>query len=309
MEIRLLADGYRDNEQLYFDFIHDQIHESKEYFSNETVNIKEAPDFPIYMGRGSKEVVERNFFEAFRIISESYLQEDQDLIMYGNFWHSLLVTYKRDYILEKYPQVKNSYREFKNIVLKHFDWENYIYKCVLASQYITDNVNSEEERERYYKLIVNNLDLFNYIIKYPVFRNDKFLLNILDIVDELGISEFAKAKIKGREDLGDDERYGRRVIFELNKSYPVVMAPMLSKEELKKYFIIYLNYYADVTKLIPKEKLPKELLVSNEMEIEQSEEMVYANVGTGEEMPSSVAEDFADDKKKNKLHKLFKLWQ
>ena len=34
---------------------------------------------------------------------------------------------------------------FNNIVLKNFDWENYIYKCVLGAQYINDNVTDEKQ--------------------------------------------------------------------------------------------------------------------------------------------------------------------
>lgn len=59
------------------------------------------------------------------------------------------------------------------------------------------------------------------LIKYEIFRNDKFMLNVLDIIDELNLSEVLKTKIKGRDDLGKDERVGRRVIFEFNKSYPI----------------------------------------------------------------------------------------
>jgi hypothetical protein len=48
-----------------------------------------------------------------------------------------------------------------------------------------------------------------------------------------------KSKITGRENLGQDERVGRRVLFESNKSYPVVMSPMMEEEELKEFFLIY----------------------------------------------------------------------
>lgn len=34
-----------------------------------------------------------------------------------------------------------------------------------------------------------------------------------------------------------DLRYGRQVILELNKSYPVIMAPSLSKNDLKKLVV------------------------------------------------------------------------
>ena len=57
-------------------------------------------------------------------------------------------------------------------------------------------------------------------IYIDILRFDKFLLNILDIIDELDLSKVMKAKIKDRPDLGKDERIGRRVIFEFNKSYP-----------------------------------------------------------------------------------------
>ena len=97
--------------------------------------------------------------------------------------------------------------------------------------------------------------MYNYIIKYEIFRNEKFLLNILDIIDELDLAKVMKAKIKDRPDLGKDERVGRRVIFEFNKSYPVVLSPMLDKESLKEPFLEYLSYYYDISKI--KEKVIK----------------------------------------------------
>lgn len=278
MEIKLLAKGYKENEQLYLDFLNDDVNHNNDYFSNETVYISEAPDFPIYMGKGSKDDNKKAFLTAFQVLSESYLNNERDIIMDETFWHSLLVTYKREYILHKYPQVKNSIKEFKNIVLKKFDWENYIYKCIIAAQYVNDNIFDDEKRQKYYELIIDNLDVFNYIIKYSIFRNDKFLINILDIIDELGISDLAKAKIKDREDLGEDERYGRRVIFELNKSYPVVMAPMLEKDELKEYFLTYLNYYYDVTKIVPENELPVEIIQKNVNEQDNRLEFDYTNI-------------------------------
>ncbi|EQK46756.1 hypothetical protein C671_1416 [[Clostridium] bifermentans ATCC 19299] len=137
---------------------------------------------------------------------------------------------------------------FKRVVTKKFNWENYIYKCVLGAQYVNDNIK-ESEREKYYQLIIDNLDLYNYIIKYEIFRNDKFLINILKIIDEYELTKILKAKIKGRNDLGKDERVGRRVIFEFNKSYPIVMSPMLDKENLEPIFFEYLSYFYDIKEL------------------------------------------------------------
>ena len=110
------------------------------------------------------------------------------------------------------------------------------------TNHINDNVEDEEQRNRYYDLIIENLDLYNYIIKYEIFRNDRFLINLLDVTDELGLSKVLKAKIKGRDDLGKDERVGRRVIYEFNKSYPIIMSPMMDKDEFKEVFLEYLSF-------------------------------------------------------------------
>ena len=249
MEIRLLKKGYTNNEQFYKDFLEGQLINKEEYFSGEAVYIDEAPDFPIYLNTKKDDERSKLFCQVFDVMSKSYIHTDREIHFNGLFWHSLLTVYKRDFLLEQYPQIADDIKEFNNIVLKPFDWENYIYKCVLGAQYVNDNVEDENQRERYYKLIVENLDLYNYIIKYEIFRNDKFLLNVLDITDKYGLAKVLKAKIKDRPDLGKDERYGRRVIFEFNKSYPVVMSPMLSKEELEPLFFEYLSYYYDIDTL------------------------------------------------------------
>ena len=242
MEIRFLKSSYIKGEQVYNDFLNNTIGSLEEHYDDKIANINSVPDFPIYINV-SENVRAPLFVEAINIISNHYLDMDREYSLDGQFWHSLLLLKKRDYILEKYPAVKESESNFKNVVVKKFDWENYIYKCVLAAQYVNDNVADPEKREFYYNLIANNLDVYNYIIKYEIFRNDKFLLNVLDIIHDNDLSEILKAKIKDRPDLGKDERVGRRVIFELNKSYPVVLAPTLDKEELEVLFLENLKKY------------------------------------------------------------------
>ena len=246
MEIRLLKSGYKKSEQFYKDFLDDNIKNNDDYFSGEVVNIDVAPDFPIYMCVGYDKCRDKMFKEAFEIMSKYYLKIDRDIHFDELFWHSFLCVYKREYLLETYPEIKEGINKFRNIVIKKFDWENYIYKCLLGAQYINDNVEDEEQRNRYYDLIIENLDLYNYIIKYEIFRNDRFLINLLDVTDELGLSKVLKAKIKGRDDLGKDERVGRRVIYEFNKSYPIVMSPMMDKDEFKEVFLEYLSYYYEM---------------------------------------------------------------
>ena len=242
MEIRFLKSSYIKGEQVYNDFLNNTIGSLEEHYDDKIANINSAPDFPIYINV-SENLRAPLFVEAINIISNHYLDMDREYSLDGQFWHSLLLLKKRDYILEKYPAVKESESNFKNVVVKKFDWENYIYKCVLAAQYVNDNVDDVDKREFYYNLIANNLDVYNYIIKYEIFRNDKFLLNVLDIIHDNDLSEILKAKIKNRPDLGKDERVGRRVIFELNKSYPVVLAPTLDKEELEVLFLENLKKY------------------------------------------------------------------
>jgi hypothetical protein len=249
MEVRLLKKGYKNNEQFYKDFLEDQIKNKEEYFSDEVVYINEAPNFPIYMAQQNESERNELFLEAFEVLSRSYLNTARDIHFEEIFWHSLLTVSKRDFLLDQYPQIADGINQFNNIVLKDFNWESYIYKCVLGAQYINDLITDSTERHRYYQLLIDNLDMYNYIIKYEIFRNDRFLLNILDIIDQLNLSKVMKSKITGRDNLGKDERVGRRVLFEFNKSYPVLMSPMMEKEELKEFFLLYLSYYYDMSQL------------------------------------------------------------
>lgn len=251
MEVRLLKKSVIKTEEFYNDFLEGNIELKDEYFDGDkVVYIDEAPDFPIYMA--IKDVEERNklFKEAFDIISKYYIKTDRDIHFDEMFWYSLFCTKKREYLLETYPQISESIDKFQNVVLKKFDWENYVYKCIMAAEYITDATDDKTEQDRYFDIILNNLDLYNYILKSEIFRNGKFLINVLDIIDEdERLSPILKAKIKDRPDLGKDERYGRRVIFELNKSYPIIMSPTMEKDELKELFMKYLGYYYDLSKL------------------------------------------------------------
>lgn len=242
MEIRILSSEYLKSDQLYIDFCNNKIGSEVEHFSGESYMIDHAPDFPIYLNLKQEERLE-HYLLAFNAMIDVYLKTPREAHLESDFWYSLNLLYKRNYLIEQYPGILEDQKQFNNIVLKKFDWENYIYKCVIGAQYVLDNTTTEIERAKYFELIVNNLDVYNYIIKYEIFRNDQFLINILDIIDEYGLSEVLKAKVTGRDDLGKDERVGRRVIFELNKSYPVVLAPTLTKKELEAFFFDHLAEY------------------------------------------------------------------
>ena len=248
MEIKLLKSGYK-NEKFYQDFLDDKVN-TDEYISDESVNINSIPDIPVYLGNFKKssddELKIEEFSTMIDILINDFLDLNEDIYMDELFWHSYLCLYKRDYLLNKYPEIKEGFNKFKLVVMKDFDWENYLYKAVLAAKYIVEP-GEEANKDKYARLIMENLDIYNYIIKYNVSKNGNFVKNILDIIDETGLSKLLKSKIKdsSRTDLGKDERYGRRVMFEFNKSYPVVLSPMLDKEELKKYVFKFLSYYYD----------------------------------------------------------------
>lgn len=247
MKIRLLKTGYKKEEELYTSFLRGNI--DALFFSEEVIDISFAPDFPIYMGKGTELEKKSDFLAAFKAIANCYAKLDREIHFDERFWHSLFISEKRDYLMKKYPQIADSYRDFSNIVIKNFDWENYVYKCVLAVEYIEDSSENESTKEKYYELIVDNLDVFNYIIKYPIFRNGEFLLKILTVIDNLNIGDIFKAKIIDRPELGKDERYGRRVILELNKAYPVLMSPMLEVEDLEQEVIKALGMYYDISQI------------------------------------------------------------
>ena len=88
--------------------------------------------------------------------------------MSERFWHSWLCLYQRERLLEKYPKLKRAI-QLLNVVIKNFDWENYIYKGLLIAQYVQENA-APDKYEHYYSVILDNLDVFNYIIKYADFQ-------------------------------------------------------------------------------------------------------------------------------------------
>lgn len=243
MEIKLLEENY-DKRKVYEDFVSGEISLKSEYVSEDFVIISSDKDFPIYLSREHNSL--ENFKEAIQTLKTDYIDTARDIHMNRRFWHSLFVLYKRDYIVQKYPEVLISQKNFENIVLKKFDWENYVYKCTLAAEYMQRaKFENKEQEEEFIKIIYNNLDIYNYIIKYNIFRNAEFILNFLTVINDEGLGDIMKKRIPYREDLGKDERYGRRVIFELNKKYPIVMVPFLDKNELKEEILDALALYEE----------------------------------------------------------------
>jgi hypothetical protein len=243
MEIKLLKSTYKKDEEFYRQFLSNKLDENSQYVSSKVIKIESIPSFPFYFGTKDDKKREESLMEAVQIIDKYYFDSSADIVESELFWHSLLCLYHRNYLLEHYPEIKDDYKSFKNIVIKNFDWQNYIYKSVLCVKYVTQYTDDKNMQEYYYKLISNNFDLFNYIIKYRIFRNGPFLIKILNIIDEENLGIKLKSKIKNEKEKGLDKRIGRQIIYEFNKSYPIILSPMLDEKDLKKYFMKFLKYY------------------------------------------------------------------
>lgn len=141
--------------------------------------------------------------------------------------------------------------------------ESYFYHFLKPVSEELTRILEELERAIYQSprfMITHSRTLIEAIMEKVMIH--EHLENIPDIIDELDLSVLLKSKIKGREDLGDDERYGRRVMFEFNKSYPIIMTPMLEKEQLKDVFLEFLGYYYDVSEI--RQKINYSDLTTNE---------------------------------------------
>lgn len=240
MRINLIKEELVGEHEKLFEAL--KAREFTDIVSEDFVEIPDVRPFPIYMHKLTPQKRDEYFKEAFRILQEDYIHLKRDIILDHRFWISLYFFEFRDYLIKMYPKSIKSLGEFKNIVTKKFDWENYIFKSIIAVEYIND-FREENQFEHYYDLILNNFDLFNYTIKYSLTRNGHFLLSILDIIDNNNLTEEMKKGIRHRSDLGRDERYGRRVIYEFNKNYPVMMFPEMNLEILEFYFLEFYKLY------------------------------------------------------------------
>lgn len=243
MKIYLLKDGYKTNEGIYRAFLDNELAKDG-YISDsfyEVNNSLKDLNLNIYLGKITGEEKTEDFAQLVKNIYENIIDMDREIYMDERFWHSYLLQCQREYILDKYPKVKEDYKDFKNIVIKKFDWENYIYKATLLAVFIRENsAGTIEDVEKYAAYAIENMDVFNYMLKYESLRTGKFVLNILEIIHEENLVKVSAAKI---DYMTKDERYGRRVLFEMNKNYPILMFPTMEKEDLKRYYIKYLNIY------------------------------------------------------------------
>ena len=95
MQISLLIDSYKNDEQFYQVFLKDALWKS-EYLSNDVINIpEELPEFPIFFAIRDKDVREIEYSKMIKIVADHVIQLDRDIVMDENFWHSIVVQLSR----------------------------------------------------------------------------------------------------------------------------------------------------------------------------------------------------------------------
>lgn len=241
MEIRLLLDDYVKAEQFFLDFKSNRINSLTNIFSERYVEIYAIAPFPFYLKENNETERTQLYLEAFRIYKEHYYALNRDITMNHVFWITLFSVHCREYLLRNYPQIVKNQNNFYNILLKSFNWENYIYKIALITQFVCSSV-SEEEQEEYVTLISNNMDVFNYLLKYPLFRQENFIIDVLRIIKEENLTNVLKKRLPNTPDK-EDYRFGRLVLFEFNKDYPVQIPHVMPYHKFKSIFLTYLDKY------------------------------------------------------------------
>ncbi len=228
----------------FFEYFSNPNIKCDELFLEEYYEVENISFFPIYIAEGSDEEKKKQFLEGFNTIKLNYLILGKEILLDKIFWYSLFFTKDyRNYIIENYPQTLKSEKKFKNIVLKKFDWENYVYKLVLGADYISEEVVNEEHHDKYFNLIFNNLDVYNYLLKSELFRNGKFMKNILDVIDKNNISSDLKKRILDMEKPNVDKRVGREIIASLSQSYPTLFIHDLDYDDFEILFMKFYKQY------------------------------------------------------------------
>lgn len=249
MKIKKINPKMINSPKVFQYFLNEQNVSEDEIFLDKFYEIDEAPFFPIYIANKNNQIKTDNFIKAFKIMRDNYIKLGRKFFLDKFFWYSLFLTKLKADIKKEYPECTKDESKFKNIVLKKFDWENYIFKIAIGAEYISDSVSNINDHEKYFKLIAENLDIYNYILKSQIFRNKLFLIKILDIIEKNNLSNIVKAKlnnnvkVKHNIDIKKDERIGRRILMEFSKIYPVVFIHLLDVEELENYFLKYLKLY------------------------------------------------------------------
>jgi hypothetical protein len=241
MKIKVLNKDYIYSDKYIEDFKNNNVGKLQSEYSDLTVDIDDIEPFNFYLNIQNEIQRTLEFKESLHKIIK-YFGLSQKTLMNHEFWISLFSINFYEYSIHKFPQLLHKNADFKNILLKTFDWENYIYKLIITAQFIVDT-KKKEEYDSYFELVGDNLDVVNYLLKYSIFKNSNFFMNVLDTIKNTNTSKDLKKKTKVKTKKDKDERIGRKVIFEFNRDYPVIASPIISFEEFQKRFLYYFKIY------------------------------------------------------------------
>lgn len=247
MKINILRNEYIYSEKFIEDFKTNNVGSLQSEYTDESVEINNIEPFNFYLNISNED---RRSFEYIDSLNKiiNYLILPQKILMNHDFWITLFSKYYYSFTISKFPQLLTKNSDFKNILFKSFDWENYIYKLIIITQYIEDT-RPIEEYQKYFNIVVDNLDVVNYLLKNKIFNNANFFVNVLDTIVSTDSSKVLKKSLVKNAKKDKDERVGRKVIFEFNRDYPVISSPILDFEEFKLRFIKYYNEYARKSKI------------------------------------------------------------
>ena len=243
MKIRKLSNSIDNNTLLRY-FSYGNLISEDSLFENETFFVNGFEYFDPYVGSLNNEAYFQKMIRLFTNVSNvidkysipSNYYED------GSFWKSIFLTQYREELNNTYPSIIRDESTFSNVIGKKWGWENYIFKAILVKKLLLNSQRYFTTTELY-ETVAENIDVFNYLIKTPIFRNNEFILKILRIIKDENLSNISKRRILNRPDLGNDERVGRRAIYEMNKIYPIIFIHNLEVDQLKKIYIKAINKY------------------------------------------------------------------
>lgn len=233
MQIRKVDKRYFDSKELRDHFVNGTLHEHHEFFLDEYYD---TGDFDVryfnpYAGNVKSPHVDEIWDHLISAVSEIMEGIPASLYEDGSFWFSLFLTRFQIELLEDYPQLKRTSEPLKNILLKQFNWENYIYKVIVIVKLKAVAMRRFGNTDVIIA-VLDDLDLFNYLIKSPLFRNLDFIVSVFELNRQNAFPVRLKSQIKSEKYKQKDKRFGRRIVYELNKVYPVLFVQKFELQEL-----------------------------------------------------------------------------
>ncbi len=217
MEVRLVKKEVLKSNDFYNDFLDGNLHSKEEYFTDRFVYIENAPDFVINLENVQENNKKYMFVNVLNIILDNYSDLEKEYKFKSEFWYSLFIVYKREFLFKTYPDIKENINMYHEIILNNFDEDNFIYQCILACDYIKEY----KKEEKFLEIAYDNFDLYISMIKSKILNNGYFITNILSIIDEYNFGDLYK-----------NEKLRDKLIVDCTKIYPIKLTPLMDKNEL-----------------------------------------------------------------------------